>query len=77
MSRLLKDRLQQHSIPAVLPYDQIESVTLAQGGQSRDTLVVISHVLFSFFRSIQGMFHNYFPVFWWLSEMSPSAEYPD
>ena len=34
-----------------------------QGGQSRDTHVVISHVLFSFFRSIQGMFHNYFPAF--------------
>ena len=30
MSRLLKDRLQQqlHSTPGVLPYDQIESVTL-------------------------------------------------
>ena len=27
MSRLLKDRL-QHSTPDVLPYDQIESVTL-------------------------------------------------
>ena len=28
MSRLLEDRLQQHSTPGVLPYDQIESVTL-------------------------------------------------
>ena len=28
MSRLLKDCLQQHSTPGVLPYDQIESVTL-------------------------------------------------
>ena len=28
MSRLLKDCLQQHSIPGVLLYDQIESVTL-------------------------------------------------
>ena len=28
MSRLLKDRLQQHSTPGVLLYDQIESVTL-------------------------------------------------
>ena len=28
MSRLLKGRLQQHSTPGVLPYDQIESVTL-------------------------------------------------
>ena len=28
MSRLLKDRLQQHSTPGVPPYDQIESVTL-------------------------------------------------
>ena len=28
MSRLLKDRPQQHSTPGVLPYDQIESVTL-------------------------------------------------
>ena len=28
MSRLLKDRLQQHSTPGVLPYDQIESFTL-------------------------------------------------
>ena len=27
MSRLLKDCLQQHSTPGVLPYDQIESVT--------------------------------------------------
>ena len=25
---LLEDRLQQHSTPGVLPYDQIESVTL-------------------------------------------------
>ena len=28
MSRLLKDCPQQHSLPGVLPYDQIESVTL-------------------------------------------------
>ena len=28
MSRLLKGRLQEHSTPGVLPYDQIESVTL-------------------------------------------------
>ena len=28
MSRLLKEILQQHSTPGVLPYDQIESVTL-------------------------------------------------
>ena len=28
MSRLLKDRLQQHSTPGVIPYDQIESFTL-------------------------------------------------
>ena len=28
MSRLLKDRLQQHSTPGVLLYDQIEFVTL-------------------------------------------------
>ena len=28
MSMLLKDRLQQHSTPGILPYDQIESVTL-------------------------------------------------
>ena len=28
MPRLLKDRLQQHSTPSVLLYDQIESVTL-------------------------------------------------
>ena len=28
MSRLRKDRLQQHSTPGVLPYDQVESVTL-------------------------------------------------
>ena len=28
MSRLLKDRLQQHSTPGVLRYDLIESVTL-------------------------------------------------
>ena len=28
MSRLLKGRLQQHSTPGVLPYDQIESVPL-------------------------------------------------
>ena len=28
MSRLLKDCLQQHSTPGVVPYDQIESVTL-------------------------------------------------
>ena len=28
MNRLLKDRLQQHSTPSVLLYDQIESVTL-------------------------------------------------
>ena len=28
MSKLLKDRLQQHGTPGVLLYDQIESVTL-------------------------------------------------
>ena len=28
MARLLKDRLQQHSTPGILLYDQIESVTL-------------------------------------------------
>ena len=28
MSRLLKGRLQKHSTQGVLPYDQIESVTL-------------------------------------------------
>ena len=28
MSKLLKDCPQQHSLPGVLPYDQIESVTL-------------------------------------------------
>ena len=30
MSRLLKYRLQQHSTSGVLPYDQIESVTLVE-----------------------------------------------
>ena len=28
MSRLLKDRLQQHITPGVLPYDHIEAVNL-------------------------------------------------
>ena len=39
MSRLLEDRLHQHSTPDVPPYDQIESVTLVdvkwtQNGQT-------------------------------------------
>ena len=39
MSRLLKDRLQQHSTPRDQPYDQIETVTLvdAQWTQSVQT----------------------------------------
>ena len=39
-------------------------------GQSRDTHVVISHVLFTFLCYIKG-------VFWWSAEMTPSGEYPD
>ena len=40
MSRLLKDCPQQHSLPGVLPHDQIESVTLvdAKWTQSVQTL---------------------------------------
>ena len=64
-------------IGKIYKHDHGCTVQYIQGGQSRDTHVVISHVLFSFFRSIQGMFHNYFPAFWWLSELSTSAEYPD
>ena len=49
MSRLLKDRLQQHSTPGVLPYDQIESVTLvdAQWTQSVQTPNTVALTEFS------------------------------
>ena len=35
MSRLLEDHLKQHSTPGVLPYDQIESVTLVDAKRTQ------------------------------------------
>ena len=48
MSRLLKDCPQQHSLPGVLPYDQIESVTLvdAKWTQSVQTRNPVAHTEF-------------------------------
>ena len=46
-------------------------------GQSRDTQVVISHDLFTFCARLKVCFTIIFLAFWWSSEMTPSAEYPD
>ena len=46
------------------------------GGQSRDTHVVISHFYLPYALDL-SMFYNYFLAFWWISELTPSAEYQD
>ena len=43
MSRLLKDCPQQHSLPGVLPFDQIESVTLVDAKWTQLHVDIVGH----------------------------------